>query len=90
LIAEARARGGQSPARRLHLAAAAESTPAYHFECARIALRAGEQRTAMRHACVAIGSAPGWLAPYAVLAACFVPPRAVPLVARVLTRIGTS
>jgi hypothetical protein len=90
LVATARAARGQPPPRRLRLRAAADSALAYHFECARIALRGGEQRTAMRHAWVAVTSAPGWMPPYAVLAACFVPARAVSLLARLFTRIAAS
>ena len=90
LVAEARAEAGRPPARRLRLRGAVDAAPAYHFECARIALRGGQQRTAMRHAWVAITAAPGWIPPYAVLAACLVPTRAVALLARLFTRIATS
>lgn len=90
LVARARAAAGKRPARRLRLRGADDAAPAYHFECARIALRGGERRTAMRHAWVAITSSPGWLPPYAALAACLVPTRAMPLLARLFTRIAAS
>jgi hypothetical protein len=88
LVAASRAARGERAPVRLHLGSASGSTSAYHFECARIALRGGEQRTALRHACGAIASAPGWMPPYAVLAACFVPTRAVSVLARLFTRIA--
>ena len=90
LVAAARAARGQQPARHLWLRATAESGSAYHFECARIALRSGEQRAAIRHAWGAITSAPGWISPYGLLVVCFVPPRAVSLLSRLLTRFATS
>jgi hypothetical protein len=90
LVARARAVEGQRAPWRLRLGAAAAAAPAYHFECARIALRGGEQRTAMRHARLAISAAPAWMPPYAVLVGCLVPVRAGSLLVRLFARIATS
>jgi glycosyltransferase involved in cell wall biosynthesis len=90
LAAAARARRGLRRATRWPLPVARNPAAAYHFECARIALRGGERRMAIRHARAAIASAPRWPLSYAVLAACALPLRALPLLARVYTRLATA
>jgi hypothetical protein len=53
----------------------------YHNKCGRIALKSGRRALASRHAFKGISSAPLWLQPYTVLAACALPTRAIsPLV----------
>jgi hypothetical protein len=90
LAAAARAERGLRRASRWRLPMAGNVGAAYHFECARLALRGGERRTALRHARAAIGSAPWWPLPYAALAACALPVRALPLLVRVYTRLATA
>jgi Glycosyl transferase family 2 len=90
VTAEARAALGLRRWRRWHLPFARGTEASYHLECSRIALGGGEKAVAVRHARLAIASAPWWPLPYAALAACVVPARAVSTLARIYTRIATS
>ncbi len=61
----------------------------YHFECAGIALRAGRRLATIRHAGATIAAAPLWPRPYAALAACALPRRAIALLVKAYARVRT-
>jgi hypothetical protein len=90
VTAEARAQLGLRRWRRWHLPFARGADASYHVECARIAIGGGEKAVAVRHARLAIASAPWWPLPYAALAACVVPARAISMLARIYARIAAS
>jgi GT2 family glycosyltransferase len=58
----------------------------YHFECARIALIAGNRGATFRHARASIYTDPSWWQPYAALTACAFPKRALDLVLKLYER----
>jgi len=87
LINTARRNRGLGSVKLRFAASTGDSRCDYHFECARIALRSGRRRAAIKHAWASIVSAPLWLPSYAALAACALPARALSGIVRLIKRL---
>jgi hypothetical protein len=86
ILQAARSQRGLRPLSRMRMGRGANSTAIYHLQCATTALKAGIRTATFRHARATFVSAPWWPPAYAVLAACALPARAVPLLTRAYAR----